>query len=193
MTVSMKKLLIALLISLPLSAQAKPGHIADDVFTFYHGGPGNQYRITGRIRSGAPVEILKADEASKYTQIKTASGRTGWVPSDNVRPGASLSVRLPELESNLDSSRNTVESQREELQNLQQELAAIRDEKELLAEESRKLQSTVKDLNFRIDSMDESNMMRWLTHGGLIALGGVILGLVLPMFRGRRKARSEWV
>ncbi|WP_027857092.1 TIGR04211 family SH3 domain-containing protein [Marinobacterium jannaschii] len=189
----MKKLLIALLISLPLTAQAKPGHIADDVFTFYHGGPGNQYRITGRIRSGDPVEILKVDEASKYTQIRTSSGRTGWVPNDNVRPGASLAVRLPELESNLESSRSSVETQREELQNLQQELAAVRDEKELLAEETRKLQSTIKDLNFRIDSMDESNMMRWFTHGGLVALGGVILGLVLPMFRGRRKTRSEWV
>jgi len=189
----MKKLLIALLISLPLTAQAKPGHIADDVFTYYHGGPGNQYRITGRIRSGAPVEILSVNDASKYTQIKTASGRIGWVPNDNVRPGASLSIRLPKLESDLDSSRTAVESQREELETLQQELTAVRDEKELLAEETRKLQSTIKDLNFRIDSMDQSNLMRWLTHGGLIALGGVILGLVLPMFRGRRKARSEWV
>ncbi len=189
----MKKLFFVIaLMSLPFAAQAKPGHIADDVYTFYHSGPGNQYRITGRIRSGEPVEILRQDPGSQYVEIRMDNGRTGWVPGDNVQPGASLAARLPKLEADLEQSRGAVASQRESLQKLQQELATARDEKEQLARESAQLQTEIKELNFRIETMDESNLIRWFTHGGLVALGGVILGLILPMFRGRRKSRSDW-
>ena len=40
--------------------------------------------------------------------------------------------------------------------------------------------------------MDQSNLIRWLTHGGLVALGGVLLGLLVPYLPKKRKARNDW-
>ena len=41
--------------------------------------------------------------------------------------------------------------------------------------------------------MDESNVMRWFTYGGLVAIGGVFLGLLVPYLPKKKKRRDEWL
>lgn len=188
----MKTLFTFLIFALSLQVHAQTGHIADDVYIFYHSGPSNKYRITGRVQSGAPVTILKTDPGSKYVQIRTPKGKVGWVAPDNVGKGQSMSVRLPILESDLKKSRGKVEEQSTVINQLQSELNAVRDERQVLADEVNTLKTEIKTLSFQIETMDESNLMRWFTHGGLIALGGVILGLLVRSFSGRRKPTSTW-
>ncbi len=191
-TALMKKILIFLFFTLSLQVQAQTGHIADDVYVFYHSGPSNKYKITGRVQSGAPVKILKRDSGTKYVQIRTPKGKIGWVAPNNVGTGPSMSARLPVLESDLKNSRTKVSEQSEVINELQAELSSIRNERETLADEVNSLKTEIKTLSFQIETMDESNLMRWFTHGGLIALGGVILGLLVRSFTGRRKPASTW-
>jgi len=189
----MKKILTFLLFSaLSLNAYAQKGHIADDVFIFYHSGPSNQYKITGRVQSGAPVTILKRDKGTKYVQIRTPKGKIGWVPARNVGSGPSTLARLPVLEKELKDSQSKVSEQREIIDQLQAELSATRNERQSLTDEVDGLKREIKTLSFQMETMDESNLMRWFTHGGLIALGGVILGLLVRSFSGRRKPASTW-
>jgi len=54
------------------------------------------------------------------------------------------------------------------------------------------LQNEIGTLQSQISNMDQSNLMRWLTYGGLVAFGGVILGLILPYLPRRRKRRDDW-
>ncbi|MGB0467168.1 MAG: TIGR04211 family SH3 domain-containing protein [Pontibacterium sp.] len=187
----MKKLLILIFVTFSLPVQAQSGHIADDVSIFYHGGPSNKYRITGRVNSGTPVTILKRDSTTKYVQIKTPKGKTGWVSGRNVDAGPSVVDRLPVLEANLKNSQSKVVEQSTVIEQLQSELTAVREERQVLANEVGTLKSEIKTLSFQMESMDESNLMRWFTHGGLVALGGVILGLLLRSFSGRRKVPSS--
>ncbi len=188
----MKKLLILVLFALSFPALAETGHIADDVYIFYHSGPSNKYKITGRVMSGAPVTILKRDANTKYVQIRTPKGKIGWVAPRNVGTGASVLARLPVLETNLKKSKEKVEEQRAMIDQLQSELAATQNERKQLSDEVNNLKQEIKTLSFQIETMDESNLMRWFTHGGLIALGGVILGLLVRSFSGRRKPASTW-
>lgn len=159
---------------------------------YVHNGPSNQYRIITRIPSGSAVEILKRDPKTKYVQIRMSKGRIGWVEPTAVDPGDSMSVRLPKLQSSLEKSQITVAEQAAKIETLQSESGGMREKNQLLTSEVAKLNATIKELNFKIETSDESNLMRWFTHGGLVALGGVILGLILPYFPKRRKRKDEW-
>lgn len=190
--VSMKKLLLIASLLFSVSVHAEKGHIADDAMIYVHNGPSNEYRIITRIRSGTAVDILKRDSKTKYVQVRMPKGRIGWVEPTAVDPGDSISVRLPKLQSSLDKSQTTVSEQSVQIEKLQSESKSMREKSQLLTSEVAELNATIKELNFKIESSDESNLMRWFTHGGLVALGGVILGLILPYFPKRRKQKDEW-
>ena len=46
-------------------------------------GPGNQYRITGLLKTGDSVRIVKRAEG--WTQVRQSDGKEGWVPIDKHR------------------------------------------------------------------------------------------------------------
>jgi len=187
----MKKVLfLALLGSLTATAYAEPAHIADDAYVFMNSGPSNQYRINGRVNSGESVVIL--DRKNEYIQIRTESGRVGWVPESFVDPGLSGLVRLPELESELAQARKQIEAQEQEIEVLQNSAQSRRQESEQSQARVTELEQEITSLKSRIANMDQSNLIRWLTHGGLVALGGVLIGLLVPYLPKRRKPRNDW-
>lgn len=183
--------LLLLVSALSTGAQAA-NYISDDVYTFYHGGPGNQYKITGRIRSGTPVTVLRRNNETKYVQIRTPSGKTGWIGADKVSSGTSMSARFPALEQQLADSEQQVITQAEEISSLQQQSGSLGEENNRNAMKIAQLEEQIVALNRTINSMDESNLMRWFTYGGLVAFGGLILGLIIPFLPKRRKRRDTW-
>lgn len=185
-----KVLLLALLGSIALPASAETAHIADDAYVFMNSGPSNQYRINGRVNSGEPVTIL--DHKNEYIQIRAESGRVGWVPEAFVEPGQSKLVRMPALESELASAKKQIEAQKQEIELLQNSAQSRRQESEQNQAKVVDLEQEIASLQTRIANMDQSNLIRWLTHGGLVALGGVLLGLLVPYLPKRRKPRNDW-
>ncbi|MBY4677877.1 TIGR04211 family SH3 domain-containing protein [Marinobacterium arenosum] len=189
----MKRLVFCtLLLVLSPILQAATGHITDDVSVFMHGGPSNKYRITGRTSSGDTIEILKRDPSTKYVQIRTSTGREGWVDGKYVETGKSIAARLPILEQQLETSRKENEDQRAKYETLHEQYNALQSERNGVQAQIDDLNNTIRRLQLELDTKDESNLLRWFTHGGLVALGGVILGLILPMFARRKKRRDEW-
>lgn len=188
----MKKYLsLSLLLSVSFPAFAQEAaHIADDVYVFTHGGPSNQYRINGRVNSGEPITIL--NRQNNYIEIRTESGRTSWVPAEFVATGTSKLSQLPALETSLAESQKRVATQDEEIQVLNDQLAYISDENITHVNKVEGLQQEIQRLESEIANMDQSNLIRWLTHGGIVALGGVILGLLVPYLPKRRKRRDDW-
>ncbi|MCV6609824.1 MAG: TIGR04211 family SH3 domain-containing protein [Amphritea sp.] len=182
---------LLLVFGLQINASAA-NYISDDVYTFYHGGPGNQYKITGRIRSGTPVTVLRRNNEAKYVQIRTPSGKTGWIGADKVSSGTSLTIRFPELQQQLEASQQQVTTQADEINTLKQQSGSLGQENNRNAMKIAELEEQIVALNRTINSMDESNLMRWFTYGGLVAFGGLILGLIIPFLPKRRKRRDTW-
>jgi SH3 domain protein len=187
-----KTAFLTALLSFSLPVLAEKGHIADDVYVFFHGGPSNEYRITGRVNSGEPIEILGRNNGTGYVQIKTEGGRTGWVPDQFVATGDSKLIELPKLEQSLQQSRTTISEQAESIERLNADLNRLKSENGTYDDQIRSLNTEIRDLQSQIANMDQSNLMRWLTYGGLIAFGGVILGLLMPYMPRKRKRRDDW-
>lgn len=189
----MKKLVISILLALVASqAMAEKGYISDEVSLFMHGGPGKQYRIIGRTSSGDTIEIVERDGKSKYVKIRTYTGREGWVEGKYIKTGQSLKEQLPVLEEKLQASRNKLDEQRSEYDALNTRYNDLNAEKSKVLAQIDELNNDIRSLQLELDTRDESNLLRWFTHGGLVALGGVILGLILPMFGRRKKRRDDW-
>lgn len=188
---SMKKeLVFVLLTSLSTSAFAASAHIADDAYVFTNSGPSNKYRINGRVNSGEPVDVINRSGA--YVQVKTANGHVGWLPKSFVASGESDLARMPKLEQELTDSRAKVEEQAEQIKELKRSASTRMRENEDNRAKVIKLNKQISELEGKIENMDESNLISWLTHGGLIALGGVLLGLLVPYLPHRKKSRSDW-
>ncbi|SEF71638.1 TIGR04211 family SH3 domain-containing protein [Marinobacterium lutimaris] len=185
-----KVLLVALLSGLSSYATAESAHIADDVYVFMNSGPSNQYRINGRVNSGEAIETL--DRRNDYIQIRTEGGRVGWVPANFVAEGESNLIRMPELETELQESKQLISTQQQRIDVLEQAAQSHASENEQSKARVVELEREITSLKSQITNMDQSNLMRWLTHGGLVALGGVILGLLVPYLPKRRKPRNDW-
>lgn len=187
-----KILLLGALLCASAPALAEKGHIADDAHVFFHSGPSNQYRITGRVNSGESVEILARNHQTEYVQIRTTSGHTGWLPAPLVGAGDSKLIALPKLEAALEQSRATISEQADTIEKLNSSLAQLQRESSTYTDQIRSLNTDIRDLQSQISHMDQSNLMRWLTYGGLIAFGGVMLGLIVPHLPRKRKRSDDW-
>lgn len=187
-----KTLLFTALLGLSAPAWAENGHIADDAHVFFHSGPSNQYRIIGRVNSGEPIEILGRNSDTEYVQIRTEGGRTGWLPDTLVGTGDSKLIELPVLEAALEESRATISNQADTIEKLNSNLQQLQRESSTYTDQIRSLNTEIRDLQSQISHMDQSNLMRWLTYGGLIAFGGVVLGLIVPHLPRKRKRRDDW-
>lgn len=78
--------------------QAAPADrwVNDSLNTFVRSGPTDGYRIVGALKSGQKVTLLTTQ--GTYSQIRTDSGETVWIPSRDLQDSPSQFERLPALE-----------------------------------------------------------------------------------------------
>ena len=100
----MKKITLAALSLLAFSA-ITPAHaadekryISDELSTWVRSGPGDQYRLVGKLNAGEEVTVLQTNSDAQYAQIRDAEGKTNWIPLSQLSATPSLRTRVPQLE-----------------------------------------------------------------------------------------------
>ncbi|WP_298719588.1 TIGR04211 family SH3 domain-containing protein [uncultured Oceanisphaera sp.] len=201
------RLLVVLLCYLPWlgAAEAANRYISDNVYTYLHSGPSNQFRIIGTVNAGEPVEQLDHDAKTEYVQIRDAEGRTGWVNGDFMQTEESFRSRLPLLEEELTNTKQMLASvdERHELDmqdkttrllQQEQELNLMHDQFNELRQQHAKLESENQRLSSLMDDKEHKMRLDWLLNGGMVAGAGILFGILLPMIPLRRKRnQSRWM
>lgn len=179
-------------------------YISDELITYIHSGPGNQYRIVGTLNSGEEVELLSVSEANDYGQVRDTKGRTAWIPLDQLSDQPSLRVKVPalvqqvqtltqkldtidagwnertaEMQKKVTESDGTIQSLREENQSLKEQLVTAKKRVDAVA--------------VQLDDKQRAIIMQWFLYGGGVAGVGLILGLLLPHVIPRRKKDNRWM
>ncbi len=78
----MKNIIVALILfTLGNISYAKTLYVDDTLRINLRTGPETSYRIVKSIVSGAKVQVLEEDDATKWTKIREPGGIEGWVPS----------------------------------------------------------------------------------------------------------------
>ncbi|MGF1725210.1 TIGR04211 family SH3 domain-containing protein [Photobacterium nomapromontoriensis] len=202
----MKHLISLLLLAfavVTLPAQAEQSrYISDDLFTYMHKGPSNQFRIIGSVNAGSKVALLTTNKDTGFSQVRDSRGRVGWVNSDFISKQMGLKERVPALEKELTAVKasltDALQSGDEKVVTLQsslktrtEQITDLEAQNGQLNEQLMTSQAEIRELRAKIDTQKNDLLMRWFTYGGMVAGGGLLLGLVLPHLIPRRRKRNN--
>jgi SH3-like domain-containing protein len=125
-------LLLALLLG-PLAARvtAATAYVSDELVLGLYAEQNNQGQRLATLHSGASVETLSVN--GEFTEVRLNDGTTGWVKSAYLTTREPATVRVKQLEEELDQRRATTPAlaeaaARSEVQQLKRELAAKQSE-----------------------------------------------------------------
>ena len=96
------------------------------------------------------------------------------------------------MQEQLKQNDEKLKQQSQAISELQQQSGTLGQENSSYEQKISALEEEIVSLNRTINGMDESNLMRWFTYGGLVAFGGLILGLIIPYLPKRRKRQDSW-
>jgi len=119
---------VALLLTLPAAAGwAATAYVTDEIVLGVYASQNGQGQRLTTLHSGATVETLAVNGDS--TQVRLANGVIGWVKSAYLVTSAPATVRIKQLQDELDRSRATTPelaeaAERSEVERLTRELAA---------------------------------------------------------------------
>jgi SH3 domain protein len=212
-------LLLAVLLGV-LPAHAATMYISDELTVPLRRGPSNGHRILhAGLPSGTPLEVLGEDKAAGFTQVRTANGTDGWVPTQYLtgepvaktqlaaaqRRVQTLEAELKALRANFQEvrgARTQVEGRAADLdkqtQKLQTELAEIRRVSAnsiALFEENKKLKAATQQLQAQNSQLTErvrSLELNVQLRWLLFGGGLVLIGLIIGVVIKSRPKRSSW-
>jgi SH3 domain protein len=175
--------------------------VSDALSTYVRSGPTDGYRIVGSLKSGQKVELISTQ--GDYSQIRGESGDTVWIRSSELQEQPGPVERVPLLEqqvNDLSSKLRTIDdSWKTRVQGMQETMDSRKSRIDELEETRRQLdaeltaaQSELRDVKARLGDENKDVMMRYLVYGGSIAGAGLLAGLILPSFAGRRKRNDRW-
>ncbi|MDT0178247.1 TIGR04211 family SH3 domain-containing protein [Enterobacter sp. BRE11] len=205
----MKKIVIAGLTLLAISTLApvhadEKRYISDELSTWIRSGPGDQYRLLGKLNAGEEVQLVQTNNDTNYGQIRDSEGRTAWIPLSQLSAEPSLRTRVPQLEQqvkdltaklgNIDNSWNqrTAEMQNK-VANSDSVINGLKEENQKLKNELIVAQKKVNAANVQLDDKQRTIIMQWFMYGGGVLGVGLLLGLVLPHMVPRRKKKDRWM
>lgn len=213
--------LVSCLLILSGNAVAETRYVSDTLEITMRSGKGTSFGITRMLRSGTPVEVLNIDKKSGYTQVRTNSGKEGWVLSRFLMKGQAARERLATAEKNLaelelENRKMTTATAalKEEKGALESNLSALEGESRGVSQELAEIRRTAssalaidsenKDMKSRMVSLErrlqtvqqENETLKdrtardWFMVGAAVVLLGIIVGLIIPKIRFRKK--SSW-
>ena len=126
----------AILLALAARAGAGTAYVSDELVLGVYAGQNGQGQRLATLHSGATLETLGVN--GEFTQVRLSEGTSGWVKSSYLTTREPATVRLKQLQDELDRSRATtpalaeaaarseVEQLKRELKDRQSELNAAR-------------------------------------------------------------------
>lgn len=197
------KIIIISFLGFVFSTNAAEKYVTDDIDIYVRRGPGANYGFSGAVKTGQKVTSLEKSDDGKYTRVQISNGKIAWIETSKLNDEPSYRERLPELEAKLaeyqDKVNNIDEHQRIIVNEYEQKLQSAEKLIETLQNKNTDLEKQVKQQKTQIDSMlnqvDDKRLdliLTWFTYGGLVAGGGLVLGLILPMIMPRRK-KDRWM
>ncbi|MDG3089094.1 TIGR04211 family SH3 domain-containing protein [Vibrio hannami] len=185
-------------------AFAAQRYIADNLFTYMHSGPSNQFRIIGSVNAGDKVNLINTDKSTGYSEVVDSKGRKGWVESKFVTNRPSISVRLPALEQELatvkeklaNAEKSADKEQAGLLESLDirnKQIAELEKSYSDMSQQLTSSQSEIRELRARLDTQKEDLLLKYFIYGGGVAGIGLLFGLILPhIIPRRKKSRNGW-
>ncbi|BAJ00501.1 conserved hypothetical protein [Shewanella violacea DSS12] len=180
------------MLSPSLLAAGQAGYISDKVYLYLHGGPGTQYRILGSIEAGQAISLL-GETQGNYSKIIDHKGREGWVETKMVTRKKSFRQQLPEVQAELDKTKSELEQNLSSSDNNTQLLSKLKSDLSRAQRDLATASSERDRATSQLASIEKNERFQMWQEGGIIALIGLFIGVVLVYLpRPRRKKKNHW-
>lgn len=217
--IHVKKLVYAFILSTIVinAAQAKTVYVTDDLELTLRVAENERSKILRMLRSGTPLTLIE-DRGNGYSYVKTSNGVEGFFLTRFLKtspPNAQLLEQANKKIEQLQSENSGLKSELTSLQETfksSESLMAERNQLMMELAEIKQISSSAIDIKNQRDQFQErvvsaerelqqikrenqalrdSAHQDWFLYGGILALGGVLLGFLLPkLSMGRRT--SSW-
>jgi SH3 domain protein len=191
-----------MLLLLPLVSLAETQFV--EVEVTLRRGQGTNYGIVRMIRSGTPVDVLESDTASGYTKIRMPGGTEGWILTRYLMAEPATRKELVASQQRVDrmtrenreliGERNRLSSEADalaeelaRLKNLSTNAIALEEANKRFEANASRDQKTIQNLEAENDRLSGTTTREWFLVGGGVLFFGLLLGLILPRIRWRRK------
>lgn len=209
-----------ILFILSFSAQAETQYVSDHLVITVRTGEGTQFQIVKTLESGAHVKVLEVSDSgytrvettdgiegwvrTQYlVKEPVASEKLVRAEARLVKTRAALKkikesfTTLSEEHNNLSKQQATLSTNKEHLDTELARLNEIAKKPILIDKQNRKLQEKnvtlekdLQRLNQENHSLQNRSQREWFIVGALVLFSGILLGLLIPKLRGRK--RSSW-
>jgi len=214
-------ILVSLSLVLAGNVVAETLYVSDTLEITMRSGKGTNFGIVRMLRSGTSVTVLEVDKKTGYSQVRTKSGKVGWVLSRFLMKGkaardrlAAAEKELAELELENSKTETAMATLTQEKAVLQTQLSKLDGESRSVSQELTEIKRTAssalaidtenKDLKSRLVSLErqlqtvqqeneglkDRTARDWFMVGAAVVLLGIIVGLIIPRIRFRKK--SSW-
>ena len=201
----MRSLILLLFLTLiPIVASAETRFV--EVEVTLRTGQGTQFGIVSMIRSGTPVEVLEQDQRTGYSHVRMPGGTQGWILTRYLTQspmGAEELVAARQRIEQLNRENRELTEERNrymgEADNLADELARLKDLSSnaiALEDSNRTLRTTLNRNKERVANLEADNQRLrstvtrdWFMTGAGVLVGGILIGVLLPRLRWRRRRR----
>ncbi len=190
-------------------AHAETLYIVDQIKLPMRTGQSTSHSIVRMLPSGMAVKVLEKGKDG-YTHIRTPGAKDGWILTRYLMKMPAARDRLEAAEikvtryNALYEEKKAIEEEHARLQSenskLAQELASIRktsaqalamaDENETLKIKAEQAEQALGNLRQETQDIKRGTSQKWFMLGGGAILLGIMLGLILPSLRRRKK--SQW-
>lgn len=200
----------ACLLLLAGSAAAADRWVTDALQVDMRRGESLQHAIVSMVPAGTRVELLREAGDSGYAQVRLPGGQEGWIlkrflvaapPARTTMPA--VAARLADLEAVNEQLRktraeladaqraaNSLGSELEQVRRVSASAIAVADENTELKRRVAGAEKALAAMTEARDSLESRSGRNWFLAGAAAVLAGVMVGLLLPRIRLRR--RSSW-
>lgn len=209
--------LCVLLLSLPLAVSAKNLYVSDKLVITLRSGQGNQFEIIKMLPSGIKLEVLEETDSgyTKVRTEENLEGwvRTQYLTDEPIAEAKlnSIQARLEKLEATNKQLRielKTLKKDKRELDKAYSDLqkdhsqaskeltrvSEVAAKPLLLDQQNKELQENYARTNDKLTLLKQENQVLkdrsrrdWFVAGAGVVILGIIIGLVIPKFRIRKK------
>lgn len=210
-----KKHLLATFLSLSLllfagAVVAQDRWVTDQGEFTMRSGKSTSNKIVRMLKSGMRVELLQTDAERGYSLVRIPGGPEGWVVSRFLLSSPPALVRLPQLEKDisrvaeLSDAKQALQIEVRQLTTENKNLAAELDRIKRVSasavkldRENSTLRSSLSAARSEISELEEDNRKlgsksnrEWFVVGAVVLVFGVLMGLIIPRLKVRKK--SSW-
>lgn len=202
------------------AAQAESVYVTDDVKLTLRSGPSMKNKIVKMLRSGTPLTVLKRTKdgyikvrtpsgstgyiLSRHTQkdqisklrLKKADEELEQLRTQNLQLKTELEAlkskytKTTTNETELTQQRDKLSKAFTELQQTASNAIQLKQQRDQLQERVVNAERGLQQLKREKQTLENSANQTWFIYGGLLALLGVLFGLLIPRIRWKKKPNN---